>query len=51
MSDEPKPTMQQRTVELRLGWEQAGKMARQRGEDVLIDRPVRRRFDNEEWNW
>lgn len=35
----------------RMGWEEAAKSLRQRGEDQLLDAPVPTHFDEREWTW
>lgn len=37
--------------ETRAGWADAARQMRERGDDRLLDRPARTRFDDEEWNW
>ncbi len=35
----------------RRGWAEAARLARERGEDGLLDPPTKTRFDEEEWKW
>lgn len=35
----------------RAGWARAAGEARGRGEDRMVDRPARTRFDRDEWRW
>ncbi len=35
----------------RAGWAEAARLARERGEDRLLDPPASTRFDEEEWKW
>jgi antitoxin MazE len=37
--------------EVRAGWAEAARRMRERGEDRLLDRPTRTRFDDAEWRW
>ncbi len=35
----------------RAGWADAARRAHERGDDHLLDEPVRTRFDDEDWKW
>jgi antitoxin MazE len=35
----------------RVGWAQAARLARQRGDDRLLDEPAATHFDRREWQW
>ena len=35
----------------RAGWAEAARKLRERGDDRLLDEPVRTRFDDKEWRW
>jgi len=35
----------------RMGWAEAAKVMRARGDDRLLDRPASSRFDEKEWQW
>jgi antitoxin MazE len=35
----------------RVGWAEAAKLMRERGDDHLLDPPSATRFDVEEWTW
>jgi len=39
------------TRRLRSGWAEAARRMRESGEDRLLDKPIRTRFDEEEWQW
>ena len=38
-------------VRPRSGWAEAARLARQRGDDRLMDEPTVTRFDRREWQW
>jgi antitoxin MazE len=38
-------------IRLRVGWAEAARRARQRGDDGLLDQPTSTRFDREAWEW
>jgi len=40
-----------RATSARLGWADAARQMRQRGEDRLLDPPVPTLFDEKEWKW
>jgi antitoxin MazE len=35
----------------RAGWEDAARLAHERGEDTLLDEPTPTQFDETEWEW
>jgi antitoxin MazE len=35
----------------RAGWAEAAEVMHERGDDRLLDRPTKTRFDEEEWEW
>jgi antitoxin MazE len=48
---EPGRLVVQAARRTREGCAEAARLMRQRDEDRLLDDPVGRRFDNEEWEW
>ncbi len=46
----PKPFIV-RITRPRVGWAEAAKRLRRRGEDLLLDSPIRSRFEQKEWGW